>query len=117
MEGDRPDAPVVQLLFRKACGNLQTEICVFVQNPIEWKGEPVPTDDEKQIVFQRFAAAINQGALNFVARRIRTDRLEEWKAAYNRSGRDSTFERGHHQRRHQRKGGPDSRWDAVSRSE
>ena len=73
--------------------NLQTEIYVFVQNPIEWKGELAPTDDEKQIVFQQFAAAINQSALDLVARRVRTDRLEEWKAAYNRSGRGSTFER------------------------
>jgi hypothetical protein len=74
-------------------GNLQTEIYVFVQNPIEWKGESVPTDDEKQVVFQRFAAAINKSALDLVARRVRTDRLEEWKAAYDRRGRGSTFER------------------------
>lgn len=74
-------------------GNLQTEIYVFVQNPLEWKGEVAPSDDEKQIVFQGFAKAINQRALDLVARRVRTDRLEEWKAAYNRSGRGSTFER------------------------
>jgi predicted GTPase len=74
-------------------GNLQTEIYVFVQNPLEWKGGVVPTDDEKQVAFQRFAGAINKRALDLVARRIRTDRLEAWKAAHDRSGRGSTFER------------------------
>ena len=74
-------------------GNLLTDIFVFVQSPLRWKGGPEPVDDDKQSVFQQFAKAISDRALALVARRLRHDRAEEWQGAYNRSGRGSTFER------------------------
>jgi len=71
---------------------LENKIYVFIQNPLAW--EPMePTDDEKQDIFDRFAAAISQRALDIAARRIRYERVPAWQDAYNKRGPGSTFVR------------------------
>jgi hypothetical protein len=74
-------------------GNLLTDIFVYVQSPLHWKGGPDPSDDEKQAIFQQFTRAISDRALTVVARRLRFDRVREWQDAYNKSGWGSSFAR------------------------
>jgi len=75
-------------LFR----NLQGDIYVFIQNPVQWDG-PEPDDDEKQQVFDRFAQAISSRALELATRRLRGEHVGQWQEAYNRRGTGSTFQR------------------------
>lgn len=72
--------------------NLQSDIYVFVQNPLTWEGAE-PDDDEKQSVFDRLAETISSRVLDLVARRIRQERIEEWQQAYSCRGFGSSFTR------------------------
>ncbi len=72
---------------------LQDRLYVFLQNPLRW--EPAePTDDaEKQQVFDGLANALSAKTLDLVARRVRAERMVDWQAAFNQSGRGSSFTR------------------------
>jgi energy-coupling factor transporter ATP-binding protein EcfA2 len=75
-------------LFR----SLQDNIYVFIQNPIKWEG-PEPQDEEKQAVFDGFAQAISEKALDLATRRLREDRVSQWLEAYTLRGAGSTYQR------------------------
>lgn len=71
---------------------LKNKVYLFIQNPVEWEGAN-PTDDEKQQMFDHFAAEISSRALDIATRRIRFERVTGWQQAYNQRGRGSTFDR------------------------
>ncbi|MBI3987719.1 MAG: hypothetical protein HY343_12405 [Lentisphaerae bacterium] len=64
----------------------------FIQNPVSWTG-PVPSDDEKQQVFDGFARTISFHLLAIVAERMKDEVLRDWQRAYGLTGTGSTFVR------------------------
>ncbi len=72
--------------------NLQNDIYLFIQNPVKWDG-PIPSDEEKQAVFDRLAEAISSRALELATKRLSQERMEEWQEAYNCRGIGSSFTR------------------------
>ena len=72
--------------------NLQSDIYVFIQNPITWEG-PEPNDEEKQKVFDHFAQSISERALQLSSEKIRLNHVNDWIEAYSRRGPGSTFKR------------------------
>ena len=71
---------------------LRTRLYVFLQNPIEWKGSE-PSDDDKQKIFDAIAGDLNRRLLVLAAKRVKSERLSEWRIAYDESGPRSTFRR------------------------
>ncbi|MGO8866222.1 MAG: hypothetical protein ACLQME_06940 [Alphaproteobacteria bacterium] len=71
---------------------LKDRIYVFVQNPLRWDGAE-PGDDEKQVVFDRFADAIAPRMLALATQRIWREKAEEWQSAYDKHGYGSTYVR------------------------
>jgi adenylate kinase family enzyme len=79
--------PVADL--RKA---LLDRIYVFVQNPLRWEGAE-PEDDEKQVIFDTFADTIARRMLVLAVQRVWQQKAQEWRTAYDKRGRGSTFVR------------------------
>jgi hypothetical protein len=71
---------------------LQDRIYVFVQNPTKWRG-PEPADDEKQVIFDKFADAIARKMLVLATQRVWRERGREWQRAYDKSGKGSSYVR------------------------
>jgi hypothetical protein len=69
---------------------LQESIYRFIQNPISWTG-PVPSDDERQRVFDAFAEEITPGILVLGADRVVTEKIQEWKEALAVMGERATY--------------------------
>lgn len=71
---------------------LQQSVYRFIQNPVGWSGA-APSNDEKQRVFDAFAAAISQRLLQIVVDRLKAEAIREWQKAYGVSGTGSTIVR------------------------
>jgi energy-coupling factor transporter ATP-binding protein EcfA2 len=71
---------------------LQQRMYVLLQNPVEWTG-PIPTDDEKQHVFDTIAEELSRRLIDLASRRVRTERQNEWIQAFKVSGTGSTYRR------------------------
>ncbi|ARK54919.1 hypothetical protein BOC36_18670 [Burkholderia pseudomallei] len=71
---------------------LQQRLYVLLQNPVDWKG-PSPSDDDKQHIFDAIAEELSRRLIELASRRIRTERLSEWRNAFDESGPGSTFRR------------------------
>jgi hypothetical protein len=71
---------------------LQQKLYVHLQNPISWTG-PEPSDDDKQVIYEQMANALSNRLLDIASRRLKTDRLGEWRQAFDVSGTGSTFQR------------------------
>ena len=71
---------------------LRQRLYVLLQNPVSWNG-PEPTDDDKQRIFDAIAEDLNRRLLDLALRRVKSERLAEWRSAYDESGYRSTFRR------------------------
>ena len=71
---------------------LQQRLYVLLQNPVGWDG-PEPSDDDKQSIFDAIAEDLSRRLLDLAARRVKSERLPEWRNAYDESGPRSTFRR------------------------
>ncbi|MBS0659124.1 MAG: hypothetical protein JSR82_12855 [Verrucomicrobia bacterium] len=72
---------------------LQDRLYVLLQNPVKWEPAEPSNDALKQQAFDCLANALSAKILDVAARRIRSERITEWQAAYNVSGRGSSFTR------------------------
>jgi energy-coupling factor transporter ATP-binding protein EcfA2 len=70
---------------------LESKIYLFIQNPLAWTTAEPPTDDEKQQVYDEFAAKMSSRARDIAARRIRDDSQRAWQEAYSQRGPGSTY--------------------------
>jgi len=71
---------------------LQQRLYVLLQNPVAWNG-PEPTDDDKQHIFDAIAEDLSRRLLDLASRRVKSERLGDWRNAYDESGPRSTFRR------------------------
>ena len=71
---------------------LQQRLYVLLQNPVDWNG-PEPSDDDKQSIFDAIAEGLSRRLLDLASRRVKSERLGEWRNAYDESGPRSTFRR------------------------
>ena len=71
---------------------LRESIYRFIQNPVSWS-DAVPSDDEKQQVFDGFAETISLRLLVIVAARLRDEAVRDWQRAYGLAGKGSSFGR------------------------
>jgi hypothetical protein len=71
---------------------LQQKIYVHLQNPLSWTG-PEPTDDDKQQIFDAIAEDLSRRLIDLASRKVKAERLTEWRQAFNESGPRSTFRR------------------------
>jgi len=71
---------------------LQQRLYVLLQNPVAWNG-PEPTDDDKQRIFDLIAEDLSRRLLDLASRRVKSERLSDWRSAYDESGPRSTFRR------------------------
>jgi hypothetical protein len=71
---------------------LQQKIYVHLQNPLSWTG-PEPSDDDKQYIFDAIAEDLSRQLIDLASRKIKAERLTEWREAFHESGRWSTFRR------------------------
>jgi energy-coupling factor transporter ATP-binding protein EcfA2 len=71
---------------------LQQRLYVLLQNPVAWNG-PEPTDDDKQRIFDAIAEDLSRRLLELASRRVKSERLSDWRNAYDESGPRSTFRR------------------------
>jgi hypothetical protein len=71
---------------------LRQRLYVLLQNPVSWNG-PEPTDDDKQRIFDAIAEDLNRRLLELALRRVKVERLADWRSAYDESGYRSTFRR------------------------
>lgn len=71
---------------------LQQRLYVLLQNPISWDG-PEPSDDDKQHLYDAIAEELSRKLIELTSRRVRTERLPEWRSAFDESGPRSTFRR------------------------
>jgi len=71
---------------------LQQRLYVLLQNPVAWNG-PEPTDDDKQNIFDAIAEDLSRRLLDLASRRVKSERLSDWRSAYDESGPRSTFRR------------------------
>jgi energy-coupling factor transporter ATP-binding protein EcfA2 len=71
---------------------LQQRLYVLLQNPVSWNG-PEPTDDDKQRIFDKIAEDLSRRLLELATRRVKLERLADWRSAYDESGPRSTFRR------------------------
>ena len=71
---------------------LQESIYRFIQNPVVWTG-PVPSDDEKQVLFEALAMIISLRLLVVVAERMRDESIPDWLRAFHVSGKGATYTR------------------------
>jgi hypothetical protein len=80
----RPVADLKQQLLQR--------MYVMLQNPVRWNG-PEPTDDDKQRIFDAIAEDLNRRLIELASRRLRTERMADWRSAFDESGAGSTFRR------------------------
>ncbi len=71
---------------------LQQRLYVLLQNPVSWTG-PEPSDDDKQHLYDTIAEELSRRLVALASRRMRTERLAEWRGAFDESGPRSTFRR------------------------
>lgn len=71
---------------------LQQKLYVLLQNPKGWTGAE-PSDDDKQSIFDVIAEDLSRRLLDLATRRVRTERMTEWREAFDESGRGSTYRR------------------------
>lgn len=71
---------------------LQQRMYVLLQNPVAWTG-PIPTDDEKQHIFDTIAEDLSRRLIELASRRVRTERVADWRLAFDESGPGSTYRR------------------------
>ena len=71
---------------------LKEQIYVFLQNPREWEGAP-PLDDDKQAIYNALADHIADRVRKLASSRVWREHGAEWRDAYSRRGRGSTFVR------------------------
>ena len=71
---------------------LRQRLYVLLQNPVSWNG-PEPTDDDKQRIFDAIAEDLNRRLLELASRRVKSERLADWRSAYDESGSRSSFRR------------------------
>ncbi len=71
---------------------LQESIYRFIQNPVVWTG-PVPSDDEKQVLFEALAMIISLRLLVVVAELMRDESIPDWLRAFHVSGKGATYTR------------------------
>ena len=71
---------------------LQESIYRFIQNPEAWTG-PVPSEDEKQIIFEILAGDISIRLLVVVAERLYDEAIPDWFRAFHLSGKGATYVR------------------------
>ncbi len=71
---------------------LLDQIYLMIQNPLRWNTQE-PDDDEKQLVYEQFAAAVSTQLLDLASKRVHHSRNKEWRNAYDLRGRGSTFVR------------------------
>ena len=71
---------------------LRQRLYVLLQNPVSWNG-PEPTEDDKQRIFDAIAEDLNRRLLELALRRVKSERLADWRSAYDESGPRSTFRR------------------------
>jgi hypothetical protein len=71
---------------------LQDRLYVLLQNPLEWDG-PVPCDDDKQHIYDAIAEELSRTLIELSSRRVRADRMPEWRKAFVEQGSGSTFRR------------------------
>jgi energy-coupling factor transporter ATP-binding protein EcfA2 len=71
---------------------LQQKLYVLLQNPKGWTGTE-PSDDDKQSIFDTIAEDLSRRLLDLAIRRVRTERMTEWREAFDEAGRGSTFRR------------------------
>ena len=71
---------------------LQQRLYLFLQNPVAWNG-PEPTDGDKQHIFDAIAEDLSPRLLDLASRCVKSERLSEWRNAYDESGPRSTFRR------------------------
>ena len=80
----RPVADLTQQLAQR--------LYVLLQNPLRWNG-PEPTDDDKQAIYDAIATDLGRRLLELASRRVRAERLHDWRSAHDESGPGSTFRR------------------------
>src|SRR5262249_28095338 len=71
---------------------MQESIYRFIQNPLSWTGG-VPSEDEKQRIFSKFAEDVSGHLLMVVTQRIAEEAIQQWQQAFHLSGKGSTFRR------------------------
>ena len=71
---------------------LLDQIYLMIQNPLRWDTQE-PDDDEKQLIYEQFAAAVSTQLLDLASKRVHHSRNKEWRNAYDLRGRGSTFVR------------------------
>ena len=71
---------------------LQSEIFKLVQSPVRWEGV-LPTDDDKQLAFDRFAEELTSRLMDLAKRRVRIEPIAVWQEAFSFAGTGSTFKR------------------------
>ena len=71
---------------------MQESIYRFMQNPLSWT-RGVPSDDEKQRIFSKFAEDVSVNLLLVVTRRMAEEAIQQWRQAFYLSGKGSTFRR------------------------
>ena len=73
---------------------LQDQVYIFVQNPLKWEGGE-PTDDERQVIYDTIADHIAGRVRQLATSRVWQERIAEWRNAYSKRGKGSTFVRAH----------------------
>ncbi len=73
-------------------GQLQAQVYVLLQNPVQWTGVE-PSDEEKAVIFDVLAESLSRRLLDLASARIRQDRVSDWQQAYAQAGSGSTFVR------------------------
>lgn len=71
---------------------LAQQLYVLLQSPVSWDG-PEPTDAAKQALFDAIAQDLGRRLLELAARRVKTERLSDWRQACDEAGPGSTFRR------------------------
>ncbi|MEF9386527.1 hypothetical protein V4890_12995 [Ralstonia solanacearum species complex bacterium KE056] len=71
---------------------LQQRLYVLLQNPVSWQG-PEPDDDAKQHLYDAIAEELSSRLVALASRRMRAERLADWRSAFDESGPGSTFRR------------------------
>ena len=72
--------------------SVKQRLYVLLQNPVAWNG-PEPTDDDKQHIFDAIAEDLSRRLLDLATRRVKSERLCDWRSAYDELGPRSTFRR------------------------
>jgi GTPase Era involved in 16S rRNA processing len=77
--------------------NLRNVLTKFLDNPIEWGGQPV-TDEEKLVILDGLKQRITEPLAGIAEERLRKLPMVEWQAAYGLRGKGTTVTRRHNVR-------------------